>query len=129
MSASLLEIVDLGDGEIVLQRADDDSEPLVVIRFSEESRLYLMDNGLEVAKAMIQAGIQAAVVIAEQGELEVEAARQAKARSPGPHLVYPLLDPRPAVRACDLDLEFHSSNSPHMASQRTVLATARFAWT
>ena len=72
MSASLLEIVDLGDGEIVLQRADDDSEPLVVIRFSEESRLYLMDNGLEVAKAMIQAGIQAAAVMAEQVEVENE---------------------------------------------------------
>lgn len=68
MSASLLEIVDLGDGEIVLQRADDDSEPLVTIRFSDESRIYLMDNGLEVAKAMIQAGIQAAAAIAEQGE-------------------------------------------------------------
>tara|TARA_R110001592_G_scaffold240929_2_gene501214 strand:- start:35042 stop:35281 length:240 start_codon:yes stop_codon:yes gene_type:complete len=66
MSASLLEIVDLGDGEIVLQRADDDSEPLVTIRFSDESRIYMMDNGLEVAKAMIQAGIQAAAAIAEQ---------------------------------------------------------------
>ena len=77
MSASLLEIVDLGGGEIVLQRADDDSEPLVVIRFSEESRLYLMDNGLEVAKAMIQAGIQAAAVIAEQGEVEIEATAEA----------------------------------------------------
>ena len=73
MSASLLEIVDLGDGEVVLQRADDDSEPLVVIRFSEESRIYMMDNGLEVAKAMIQAGIQAAAVLAEQGDMEVEA--------------------------------------------------------
>ncbi len=72
MSASLLEIVDLGDGEIVLQRAEDDSEPLVVIRFSEESRLYLMDNGLEVAKAMIQAGIQAAATLAEQVEVESE---------------------------------------------------------
>lgn len=77
MSASLLEIVDLGDGEIVLQRADDDSEPLVVISFSEESRLYLMDNGLEVAKAMIQAGIQAAAVIAEQGDTEIEASAEA----------------------------------------------------
>ena len=77
MSASLLEIVDLGDGEIVLQRADDDSEPLVVISFSEESRLYLMDNGLEVAKAMIQAGIQAAAGIAEQGDTEIEASAQA----------------------------------------------------
>ena len=72
MSASLLEIVDLGDGEIVLQRANDDSEPLVVIRFSEESRVYMMDNSLEVAKAMIQAGIQAAAEMAEQGEVEIE---------------------------------------------------------
>jgi hypothetical protein len=74
MSASLLEIVDLGDGEVVLQRADDDSEPLVSIRFSDESRIYLMDNGLEVAKAMIQAGIQAAAAIAEQVEQETTAA-------------------------------------------------------
>lgn len=71
MPASLMEIIDLGDGEIVLQRADDDSEPLVRIRFSDESRVYLMDNGLEVARAMIQAGIQAAAMIAEQGEMDV----------------------------------------------------------
>ncbi len=67
----------MGDGEVVLQRADDDSEPLVVIRFSEETRLYLMDNGLEVAKAMIQAGIQAAAVMAEQVEVETEASDEA----------------------------------------------------
>ena len=72
MSTSLLEIVDLGDGEIVLQRADDDSEPLVRINFSGESQLYLLDNGLEVAKAMIQAGLQAAAVMAEQAEVEME---------------------------------------------------------
>jgi hypothetical protein len=77
VSASLLEIVDLGDGEVVLQRADDASEPLVTIRFSEESRLYLMDNGMEVARAMIQAGIQAAAALAEQGEVEIEAAPEA----------------------------------------------------
>jgi len=71
VAASLLEIVDLGDGEIVLQRADDDSEPLVTIRFSDESRVYLMDNGLEVAKAMIQAGIQAAADLAGPEEEEV----------------------------------------------------------
>jgi len=72
VSTSLLEIVDLGDGEIVLQRADDDSEPLVRITFSGESQLYLMDNGLEVAKAMIQAGLQAAAVMAEQTDVEIE---------------------------------------------------------
>jgi len=80
VSTSLLEIVDLGDGEIVLQRADDDSEPLVIIRFSEESQLYLMDNGLEVAKAMIQAGIQAAATLSEEAELEVETDASSEAR-------------------------------------------------
>jgi len=70
--SSLLEIVDLGDGEIVLQRADDDSEPLLTIQFSEESQIYLMDNGLEVAKAMIQAGIEAASEMAGQQEMEPE---------------------------------------------------------
>ena len=73
MSTSILEIIELSDGEVVLQRAEDDSGPLVTIRFSEESRLYLMGNGLEVARAMIQAGIQAAAELAEQGEMEVEA--------------------------------------------------------
>ena len=72
MSTSLLEIVDLGDGEVVLQRADDDSEPLVSIQFSEEASAYLMENNLEVAKVMIQAGIQAAAKMAEVSGLEVE---------------------------------------------------------
>ena len=54
----------------MLQRADDDSEPLVTIRFSEESRVYIMDNGLEVAKAMFQAGIQAASDIIAEAEEE-----------------------------------------------------------
>ena len=76
MPASLLEIVDRGDGEIVLQRADDDSEPLVVIRFSDEARDYMLDNGLEVAKAMLEAGIQAAAAISQSGEAEVEALQE-----------------------------------------------------
>lgn len=71
MSSSLLEIVELPNGEIVLQRAEDDGEPLVEIRFSDEARVYLMDGTLEVARAMIQAGIQEAARLAEQGDIEV----------------------------------------------------------
>lgn len=78
MTTSILEIVDCGDGEIVLQRADGDSEPVVSIRFSDEARVYLMDNGLEVAKAMIQAGIQAAADILEQEEVEADTLQQAE---------------------------------------------------
>ena len=75
MPSSFLEIIELADGEIVLRRAEDDSEPMVRIRFSEEARLYMMDNGLEVAKAMMQAGIQAAAAIAEQGDMDLEMER------------------------------------------------------
>lgn len=70
MSSSFLEIVELPNGDIVLQRSDD-GEPMVIIQFSEESRVYLMDGTLEVARAMIQAGIQAAAQLAEQGEIEL----------------------------------------------------------
>ncbi len=72
MPTSLLKIVDCGNGEIVLRRADDDSVPLVSIRFSDEARVYMMDSGLEVAKAMIQAGIQAAALISEQEDFGIE---------------------------------------------------------
>jgi hypothetical protein len=78
VTTSILEIVDCGDGEIVLQRADDDSEPVVSIRFSDEARVYLMDNGLEVAKSMIQAGIQAAADILEREEVEVDSLQQSE---------------------------------------------------
>ena len=63
MSTSLLEIVDLGDGEVVLQRVEGDSEPLVSIQFSDEANAYLMGNNLEIAKVMIQAGIEAAAQV------------------------------------------------------------------
>jgi len=72
VASSFLEIVELANGDIVLQRAEEEGEPLVVIQFSEESRVYLMDATLEVARAMIQAGIQAAASMAEQGELDLE---------------------------------------------------------
>jgi hypothetical protein len=70
VSSSFLEIVEMPNGDIVLQRSEDDGEPLVVIKFSEESRVYMMDGTLEVARAMIQAGIQAAAQMADQGEIE-----------------------------------------------------------
>ncbi len=74
MTTALLEIVDLGDGEIVLQRAEEEGvEPLVSIQFSAEASAYLMEHNLEVAKAMIQAGIQAAARLAEMSSVEVDA--------------------------------------------------------
>lgn len=76
MATSILEIVDRGNGEIVLRRPEGDSEPVVTIRFSEEARDYMLDNGLEVARAMIQAGIETAAIIAEREETEGASQRQ-----------------------------------------------------
>ena len=81
MSTSLLEIVDLGDGEVVLQRVEGDSEPLVSSQFSDEANAYLMGNNLEIAKVMIQAGIEAAAQLAEVNNVEVETAEMSEPRT------------------------------------------------
>ncbi len=60
--SSLLEIVELMSGEIVLQRADGEGEPLLELRFSDEASEMLGEAQIEVARAMIHAGIE---VVAE----------------------------------------------------------------
>ena len=70
MATSFLEIIATSDGDIALQRTGDDGEPLVVIKFSDEAKRYLMDNMPEVGRAMIQAGIEAAAQLSEQGDLD-----------------------------------------------------------
>lgn len=65
--SSFYEIHELPTGEIILKRSDDDgSEPLVTIRFSAESLGFLGDARFKVAKAMIEAGMEAASELAEQ---------------------------------------------------------------
>ena len=81
MSTSVLEIVDLGDGEVVLQRVEDDSEPLLSIQFSDEANAYLMGNNLEIARVMIQAGIEAAARLSEVNNLEVDTADMSERRT------------------------------------------------
>lgn len=66
--SSVLEIVELGNGDIVLQPADEAGDAMVTIRFSEEANAYMPYIKLEVAKAMIQAGIQAFSELAEQAD-------------------------------------------------------------
>lgn len=83
LTSSFLEIIELPNGDIVLKRADSDDEPLVNIHFSDESKHYMPDSKLEIARVMIQAGIEAAAEInaaehqlaAEELEQEEEAPR------------------------------------------------------
>ncbi len=55
----ILEIVELANGDIALRRPDSEKDPLVSIRFSDESRHFLGKIRPLIAKAMIEAGIQA----------------------------------------------------------------------
>ncbi|MDP1521211.1 hypothetical protein Q8A57_09545 [Porticoccus litoralis] len=57
MSLSLFEIVILPDGDIALQRTDDDS-PLIRISFSDDAEAFLESAKVDVAKVMIDAGIE-----------------------------------------------------------------------
>jgi hypothetical protein len=59
MSPSFFEIVQLSNGDYALRRIDDDSAPLVKISFSAEAREMMEDRDMNVAKAMIAAGIEA----------------------------------------------------------------------
>ncbi|MBV1932819.1 MAG: hypothetical protein KUG71_14015, partial [Porticoccaceae bacterium] len=46
-------------GQVVLQRANEEGEPLIRINFSDEAKFYLSDTTIDIAKAMIDAGIDA----------------------------------------------------------------------
>lgn len=56
---AMLELVELPDGQVVLRRIGSEDSPMLSLRFSDESLHYLGDSKLEVARAMIQAGIEA----------------------------------------------------------------------
>ncbi|UTF60943.1 hypothetical protein [Gilvimarinus sp. DA14] len=80
MSASLYEIVELANGDVVLQRADEEGEPLLCIKFSTESLSFMREGKFDIAKAMIEAGMEAAgdladaepeESMAEEGQVDV----------------------------------------------------------
>lgn len=72
MPSPFLEIVELANGKVALRRSDEDAEPLVVIEFSADARDYLQGHYVEVAKAMISAGMQVAGQVMEEGEPAAE---------------------------------------------------------
>ena len=49
--------VELETGEVVLRRADGKGGPLVTIEFSEETKVFLNNQMIEVGKAMMGAGL------------------------------------------------------------------------
>lgn len=56
--AAVFEIVELSDGDIALKRSDGEGEPLVRITFSGDAKTSFPQQHLEIAKAMIEAGVR-----------------------------------------------------------------------
>ncbi|KXS51689.1 hypothetical protein [Marinobacter persicus] len=82
MSPSFFEIVQLANGDYALRRADDDeSAPLVRISFSQEARDMMEDRDMNIAKAMIAAGIEAAGDITHDIDWEEDEAELAEPHS------------------------------------------------
>ncbi|AHY43419.1 hypothetical protein CXK93_21235 [Stutzerimonas decontaminans] len=67
-TSSFLEIVELPDGRIVLRRAEDE-EVLVTLDFSDDAKLFLQGQHVEIAKAMFNVGVQMAGRMSE-GDFE-----------------------------------------------------------
>ncbi|MCW8128521.1 hypothetical protein [Microbulbifer halophilus] len=59
MSSETFEIIELANGDVALRRAGEREDPLVRIHFSEESRQFLREHKIAVARAMLEAGIEA----------------------------------------------------------------------
>jgi len=72
MTTPLYEIVEIEEGEYALQRTDAAEEPVVIVRFSVQAMEFLNSAQGEIAKAMIEAGIQHVENIVEVFELERE---------------------------------------------------------
>lgn len=74
MPTAFLEIIELPDGRIALRRAED-KEPLVTLEFSVDARAFLQGQQVEVAKAMLNVGVQMAGRLAEGESLSDEGSR------------------------------------------------------
>jgi hypothetical protein len=71
MALTEFELVMMEDGEVALQRSGSD-EPLVRITFSPEVLNYLDGKHVEVAKSMMDAGIQTVFDINEERAPEAD---------------------------------------------------------
>jgi len=59
MSDSIIELVELENGDIVLRKSDNPDKPLVTISISDQVENLLPEDRIDVVNAMVEAGIDA----------------------------------------------------------------------
>jgi hypothetical protein len=57
-SEARIELVQLANGEIVLRSSDNPDEPLVIINISDQVQDLMPMDKIDIAQAMIEAGIE-----------------------------------------------------------------------
>ena len=77
MSDPVIELVKLENGDIALRSSDEPEEHLVTINFSSQVKEMLQYDQMEVARAMVEAGMDSFREIQVQRIKEVEAAAEA----------------------------------------------------
>lgn len=58
MSEAIIELVQLENGDIALRNSDNPDQPLVTISISEQVQNLLPGDKIDIANAMIEAGIE-----------------------------------------------------------------------
>ncbi|WP_299944074.1 hypothetical protein [uncultured Microbulbifer sp.] len=59
MSSETFEIIELANGDVALRRSGHKEDPLVSIHFSDESLQFMRKHKVAIARAMLEAGIEA----------------------------------------------------------------------
>lgn len=76
MSEPVIELIKLENGDIALRQADQPEEHLLVIKFSEQVKDFLQFDQMEVARAMVEAGMDSYRDIQMQRIEELEEATE-----------------------------------------------------
>ena len=71
MVSAVFEIIETSEGEFILKRSGESGEGLVRISFSKEAANFLGNASVDIARSMIEAGLQEVeAIIDEQMEAE-----------------------------------------------------------
>lgn len=76
MSDPVIELIKLENGDIALRHADTPDEHLLVIKFSDQVKDFLQFDQMEVARAMVEAGMDSYRDIQMQRIEELEEATE-----------------------------------------------------
>lgn len=83
--AAMFEIVEMENGVVALRKVNSEGEPLVRIQFSCDALEYFPKEHLEIAKAMIEAGV---LKVGELAGMDIESHSEGSKSLPQSRLLH-----------------------------------------